>query len=184
MKNIEIEFKYKAEVTIEEFHTICKDRGNFKYFDGSGTDRFYANGVEDQFFRHRFGPGINQLTFKKKQNKDIFNRIETNLELRSDTTEETVQALLETQGYSPQNSLYKISHNYKYSWGVATYYICYNDNMNELGRFIEIELEENNSVHSSTFQLAQIEKTFKSLGLFPNKRLNRSLFEMFGVKYK
>ena len=68
---------------------------------------------------------------------------------------------------------------------MIAYYIVYNDNFKEIGRFIEIEADEHHNWKSEEEAIATInsvESQLQSLNLDSSMRLSQSLFEMFCPK--
>lgn len=187
MANQEVEFKYNASgISLEAFTKFCKERGKIKnYVLASGYDHFYAKSSdEDSFCRHRFGPDMNQVTFKRKTNDtNNFVRTEHNMNLKPEMEEAKVAALLSEFGYKFNTSIFKTCFVYQYDWYTFVYYICYNTEMQELGRFVEIEMSEDHAWENEEHtwnELLILEKLCKtSLGVTPQNRVKRSLYEMF-----
>lgn len=183
----EVEFKYDARnISIESFHKLCKKFNPSAYLEQYGTDTFYyCKHIEQGFCRHRIGNDINQLTYKEKtctENSVI--RREVNVDLEKNTKENVVSTFLNYQGYTKQNTIGKASFVYLCNDHVMAYYVCYDNNMKELGRFIEIEIREDKELGTADdkfTQLVVIEKLCKSLGIKPKDRVNSSLFELYGL---
>lgn len=185
MKYTEVEFKYAAEnISLETFTEFCKNRGPERFVMAAGYDHFYDHAKDaDTFCRHRIGPDMNQLTFKRKTaDNNNFVRTEHNIDLDTKVIPEQVEALCQEFGYRHNVSIFKNCFVYTYSWYTLVYYICYNLDMNELGRFVEIEMKEDHKWASDNQPMAEllvIERTCKALGILPQARIKRSLFEMF-----
>jgi adenylate cyclase class IV len=183
-KPVEIEFKYRADnISLTAFTEFCKSRRPIQVIHAAGYDHFYQHAQEgDSFCRHRIGPDMNQLTFKRKTtDSNNFVRTEHNLDLDS-VTQEQVAALCAEFGYKPNFSLYKSCFVYNYDCYTLVYYICYDVDMKELGRFVEIEMKEDHPWESETQawdQLLVFEKLCKPLGVSPQSRVKRSLFELY-----
>jgi adenylate cyclase class IV len=182
MKFLEIEFKYRADnVSLEDFQYICKDP--YKLVIASGYDYFYeSDQTPGAFCRHRVGADMNQLTFKRKTaSKNNYIRTEHNLNL-ADVKIDQVEALVAEFGYTKARSIFKSCFIYDFSDCIFVYYICYDEGMNELGRFIEIELAEDGryaSQKDAMKQLIKLETRLSPLGIKPKNRLRKSLFELF-----
>lgn len=182
---VEIEFKYNADnITLANFLNFCKDRGPSKLIVAAGWDHFYEKSNDDSSFcRHRIGPDANQLTFKRKTtDSNNFVRTERNLDLGRTATKEDIDGLCAEFGYKYNTSLYKNCFVHKFEWYTAVFYICYDTNMKELGRFVEIEMDEDHawsSEQEAWDELVVLEKLFKPLGLSAQSRIKRSLFELF-----
>lgn len=182
----EVEFKYNAQgMDLVEFKEFCKYRPNLKKkVIAFGPDHFYQkSGDVDSFCRHRVGGDINQLTFKRKTlDANNYIRTEHNLDLRPGITEEQVSALAGEFGYVYNTSIYKSCFVYTYDWYTLVYYICYDTTMEELGRFVELEVAEDypwQNAKDAWDQLVALERICKPLGISPQSRLKRSLFELF-----
>ena len=190
-KHLEIEFKYRADnVGLEAFVTFCKGFNGLKaHVSASGFDHFYDN-VKDPgaFGRLRVGPDLNQLTFKRKtEDANNFIRTEHNLDLAAHTCREQIEAFLGEFGYSYNMSLFKSCFVYKYDRHIFVYYICYDTDMKETGRFIEVEMSEDfpwASESDAYEELAVLEKLMKPLGISPQNRVKKSLFELYRKEAK
>lgn len=186
MKYKEIEFKYNADaVKLSDFTAFCgAHNGGAEELRASGFDHFYDNLKDpDAFGRLRVGADSNQLTFKRKtQDTNNFIRTEHNIDLASWTTRDQIEALFSEFGYRYNTSLFKNCFIYVYDTYTFVYYICYDVNMKELGRFIEIEMSEQHSwVNESEAynHLLVLEKLMKTLGISPQNRIKRSLYELY-----
>lgn len=185
MTNKEVEFKYDASnIPLNVFLAFCKKSKFQNTITISGTDYFYSNKDNRTFYRIREDNSGTQLTFKSKTVKDNnFIRIEHNLNLKSNNTaKESAESYIQDLGYKYEGSLFKVCFIYFYDYYNIVYYVCYNDSMKELGRFVEIEMDENHpwlSDGEMFKELIMLEKMHKVLGLNKSVRLNDSLFEMY-----
>lgn len=181
----EIELKYKANgISLVDFTTFCKSRGPKEFITASGFDYFYEDAKEpDCFGRHRIGPSFNQLTFKRKTAaNNNYVREEDNLDLGLHMSKEKVQVFCERRGYHFNTSIFKNVFIYNYDRYNFVYYVVYDDELKELGRFIEIEMSEEyawESEKQAWDALVKLEEDAKELGLSPQKRMRNSLFEIF-----
>lgn len=189
IKNIEVEFKFNATISLEEFKVFCeaKNPGKFKII--SGFDHFMSKkGDKQSFYRHRVNTNENQLTFKRKTTEDNnFIREEHNIDLPLSVPRDKIEDLCHIHGYKYDFSLFKNCFIYNYDNYTLVFYVVYNENLKELGRFIEIEMSEEfgwNSEKEAYSELVVIEKLCKSIGLTPQTRLNKSLYEMFSKESK
>lgn len=185
MKFREIEFKYKADnISLSVFEAFCKKNSPLTHLIASGYDHFYdKSDASGSFCRLRVGPDSNQLTFKRKTtDNNNFVRTEHNIDLTRETSREQIEALLSEFGYAYNTSLFKNCFIYKYDWFTYVYYVCYDTDMKELGRFVEIEMSEEHAWQNEEEaynQLLILEKLCKSLGVSPQCRVKRSLFELY-----
>ena len=183
---LEIEYKYNAQdITLSRFKAFCLERAPKKYLEVSGYDYFYSPTKDTGFFgRYRVGPDAKMLTVKRKTNDaNNFIRGEINLQVSEDTEKDKIDAFFEFFEYTPSSSLFKSCFIYNYDYYTFVYYIVYNNDMKEIGRFIEIEMSEDHNWGAGEAQnyLITLEKLCKPLGIFPQARVKRSLFEMFGT---
>lgn len=181
----EIEFKYKAaEISFSSFTEFCASRGDSTFIQAAGYDYFYASTKDgDSFARHRVGPDMNQLTFKRKTtDKNNFVRAEHNIDLQQEVSTEQIAALCSEFGYEFRKRIFKNVFIYLFDRYNFVFYICYDDEMNELGRFIEIEMSEEHDwgeEKNAWEALLALEQDFKRLGITAQKRMKNSLFELF-----
>lgn len=180
----EIEFKYRAdEVSLRDFSQYCITHPDLISFVlPAGYDHFYESKTPGSFCRHRVGPDLNQLTFKRKldPNNNIV-RTEHNLTLQPNMTIPQVAALVAEFGYQPNVSIFKTCFVYKFPKHTLVFYVCYDTEMKELGRFIEIEAEESHQWQTPQEALDHIQTVESHLSgwVTPRSRIKRSLFEMF-----
>lgn len=182
----EIEFKYNADnISLTDFTAFCKKQVEpYKFILASGYDHFYDNAESaDYFYRHRVGPDMNQLTIKRKtNNKNNFIRGEHNLNLSGTFAEAQVKAYLAEHSYAYNFSLFKNCFVYTYNLCTFVYYVCYDLDLKEIGRFLEIEMAEDGpwkNEQEAWDRLIALEKSLESLGISPKKRMRTSLFEMY-----
>lgn len=193
-KPLEIEFKYNAsEVDLGQLGEFCNqvdthDGETPSFLHASGYDYFYARFAEDTAFcRHRVGPDSNQLTFKRKTaENNNYVRIEHNIDLAPGVSPEQIRALAREFGYGATTfSIFKNCFIYSFPQYIFVYYVCYDTSMKELGRFLEIEVSESypwKDSDEAMDRLIQLEQKAKVIGLTPQKRIKRSLFEMFAPR--
>lgn len=184
MENKEIEFKYIAKASLLEFTKFCESIGKSTFLTISGTDHFYANPRDiHSFYRHRVNTNENQLTFKRKLNPiDNFIRDEYNIDLPNSVSKDKIEALCSIHGYVYNTSIFKNCFIYQFHNYTLVYYICYDDNLRELGRFIEIEMKEDFGWETEQIaytELVKLETMFSNLGLSSEGRIMKSLFELY-----
>lgn len=188
MRFREIETKYNADKTpLTAFMSFCKEREPSKFVIAAGYDHFYEKvGDKESFCRHRIGPDANQITFKRKTtSENNYVRTEHNINLAKPMTEDQVRAYVEEFGYQYNTTLYKNCFVYKFDTYILVYYVVYDMDMKELGRFIEIEMDEDYpwvDDDEAWGTLLVMEKMCKSLGAKPESRITESLFEMYRHK--
>lgn len=183
----EIEYKYSAEhITMDDFFKFCRDRNPHKHVIGFGPDHFYHSLTDkNSFHRFRIASDYKELTLKKKlNNENSVVRIERNMQMHMTMTKEKIDGYLKELGYEYNTTIYKSCHVYEFDYYTLVYYICMNENMEEIGRFIEIEMKEEypwQDVDHALSELNALEIICKPLGLRKKDRINESLFELFRV---
>lgn len=183
---LEIEFKYRADsISLVDFEYFCQKYSTYeKRIVASGYDDFYSHKTDsDSFIRHRHGADFNQLTLKKKTaNRNNFVRVEHNLMIGSDTLPSAVRSLCLDLGYAYNTSIYKNAFVYIYEKHVFCFYVVYDSELKELGRFVEIEMREDypwESKDQAMDELISLEYAIKSLGITAQARVRKSLYEQF-----
>lgn len=184
MSFLEIEYKYKADgISVADFSKFCESKVPRKTTVAMGTDYFFNKKNSDSTFcRYRTGADINQLTFKRKtEDKNNYVRTEHNIDLALSVDRSRIEALLPEFGYQYNFSMHKSCIIYTFDWYIMVYYICYDEERKELGRFVEIEMSENKewAEGEAEAELTVVEKLCKPLGLSPQARVKKSLFELF-----
>ena len=186
LQTTEIEFKYNADcVALRTFQDFCRRLNPITEVMPAGYDHFYnKTGDEVSFCRHRVGALTNQLTFKRKlQDNNNSVRTEHNIDLSKEMSKQQIEAFLKEFGYKWCSTIYKNAFVYVYDKYSFCYYIVYTEGMEELGRFIEIEMSEEHpweSQEQAYKMLQELEKEVSVVGLFPSRRLKKSLYEMYG----
>lgn len=187
MQHKEIEFKYNAaNISLTAFAEFCQAlKGTPKYVEVSGFDYFYSNKKdEDGFYRIRVDHKRVQLTYKLKTEKaQNYVRDEHNLNFADDMTKSYVEKYVNSRGYDFNSKLFKNCFIYVFDTYTLVYYVCYDEQMKELGRFIEIEMSEEHAwptQQDAWNELIAMERICRPIGITPQARVKRSLFEMFG----
>jgi adenylate cyclase class IV len=180
----ELEFKYKADsIELQDFLKVMGDLPIVKQKDVSSWDHYYTNGTEDEFIRYRESTDP-ELTIKRKVNQaNNWQRVEVDLPLdlkRAKTT--TISKFVDLLGYSNKKSIYKTCFIYWMDYINFVYYIVYDVNMKEKGRFIEVEINKErlgNEFVDVSGNLKRGQEILAKLGLMPQNRLKKSLYELF-----
>lgn len=186
MRNKEVEFKYKANnLSLSAFKKFCESCNPDKFILVSGYDFFYSKSDDPtSFYRHRVNTNENQLTFKRKTDpNNNFIREEHNIDLPLGVSAEKIKDLCNITGYKYNCLLFKNCFIYNFSYYTLVYYVVYNEDLNELGRFFEIEMKEDgdwSDEHEAYRSLVSLEKMVgRELGITPENRVSKSLFELF-----
>lgn len=181
----EIETKYKAgTISLKKFCELIESAGPKSHLHAGSYDYYFMKS-ENEFLRYRAGSQP-QLTVKVKDStKNNFIRTEVNLPMNEDISEDErlkiATAFCETLGFKPNFTIYKNCHIYYFDDCNIVYYVVYDDELRELERFIEIEMNEQGWPDEKTAwdSLVQREKLLASLGITSKNRLMKSLFEIF-----
>ena len=180
----ELEFKYKAnEILLKDFTALMSTLPITKQKDVSSWDHYYVNGVEDEFIRFRESSDP-ELTIKRKTNQaNNWQRVEVDLSLdHTKIKPETVLAWVELLGYKHKRSIYKTCFIFWTEYVNFVYYIVYDNDMNEKGRFIEVEMNKSclpKEALNVDNHLKRGQEVLAKLGLSPQNRLKKSLYELY-----
>lgn len=184
MKFKEIETKYDAkDIKLEEFKNALKELELpiDRHLLVSSYDTYYTN-AKDQFIRYRYKEDRGELTIKRKTQKHSNNeRVEINIPTSGDNLE-AVTEFVDLLGYTHNFTIYKTCDIYWTGKVDLVYYVVYDTELKELRRFIEIEALEDAEWESEEEVWAEIskyEKMLAPLGITPQNRLRKSLFETF-----
>lgn len=178
----EIETKYSADkIDIQKFIDLVEPMKPGKKMMVSSYDDYFIN-KEGDFVRYRYTDDRGELTIKKKTtDKNNNERIEINVPTTGDNLP-TVSAFLDYLGYKHNFGIYKTCKIYWLDNVVVVYYVVYDKDLKEQRRFIEIEADETHCWESEAAAwdvVVKWEKLLEPLGISPQNRLKKSLFEMF-----
>lgn len=189
----ELEYKYKAEsVKLVDFVSLMQGLSVKKRLDISSWDHYYTTKELESFQRFRESD-TPELT-KKQKTKDGNNwkRIEVDLPLDfSRVTEPIVRKYVELDDYQHNFTIYKTCFIFWLDNVNYVYYIVYDENMTEKGRFIEVEVNKDrvsyldspdNKFTGGKYAeetLKDAAKSLETIGLIPQNRMKKSLFEIF-----
>lgn len=178
----EIEAKYDAsEISLKDFKHLVESRFKVKkQLLVSSYDDYFVD-IEGNFLRYRHKEGRGELTIKRKLDEYNNKRIEVNLPTDGAAIE-AVSQFVNLLGYKHNFCIYKTCQVYWVDNMVICYYVVYNEEWKEQRRFIEIEADEDfgwKSESTAWDAVENYEKAFKDLGIGPQNRLKKSLFEMF-----
>ncbi len=224
--NLELEYKYRADdIKLSDFINMMANVAVEERLDTSSWDYYFWSGQdEDEFLRYRESDNP-ELTIKKKiKNTNNWKRVELDLPIDKDRISvELVKEWCEALGYKENFRIYKSCFIFWTNNVNYVYYIVYNDNMKELGRFVEVEVnkdripdlmksyndiakmaegirqpiavtgdwkeaeasDEANKLMKEAEKLLpeniikKAEEELKSIGLSPQNRMKKSLWELF-----
>ncbi len=182
----ELEFKYKADqVKLKDFVALMESIGYKSRKDVSSWDYYYTHAEnKEEFLRFRDSDNP-ELTIKRKvKATNNWERVEVDLPLDPKRASKlTVDKWVGLEGYTTNFTIYKSCFIFWQDVLNMVYYIVYDENMTEKGRFIEIEVNKNMvqglGVEYAFTRIKDLEKKFADIGITPQNRLKKSLFEMF-----
>ena len=182
MKFKEIESKYDAkDIKREHFLTIAESFPVRKKMNVSSYDTYFMDDTGDAI-RYRWTDDRGELTIKRKTNKTNNNdRIEVNLPTAGGNLS-AVSAFCSLLDYKLNFEIFKTCNIFWVDRVVLVYYVVFDKELNELRRFIEIEADEDlewESEEQAWNEVVKYEKLFEVLGITPQNRLRKSLFEIF-----
>lgn len=182
----EFEYKYDAnKVSLSDFTALIEGMNPLRRLDVSSWDHYYTTPKDENIFqRYRASKDKPELT-KKRKTKDTNNwqRIEVDLPLHPDVSENIVRKFVSLDEYEPNFTIYKSCFIYFLENLNFVYYTVYNEEMKEKGRFIEVEVNKDKVTElgeeESLKLLKDGENQLASLGINAKNRLKKSLFEIF-----
>ena len=194
-KLTEFETKYRVEPhLLTEFKSIMEKLPNLhKFIYVEGPDYYFTKTDDSGSFAryrrpsHGLDSGRSEVTIKVKPEGAKNNIIRKEVNWRVDITpEDAIREGLKLMGYEPNFSIWKTCHIYNFDDATLVFYSVYdttNGKATKFDNFCEIEVSEEN-VHNMTEAQAwevivKYEKALETLGLTPQKRLRKSLFEMY-----
>lgn len=191
---IELEYKYKADsVKLTDFVKLLESQQVNKRLDISSWDHYYVKEEDNSFQRFRQSD-TPELTKKvKTKTGNNWARVEVDLPLDfSRVTKEIVTKYVELDGYKPNFSIYKNCFIFWLDDVNYVYYTVFDENLKELGRFIEVEVNKNrvNYLNSqehlfsrgnknAEITLQNAEKLLEYINITPQNRMKKSVFELF-----
>jgi hypothetical protein len=182
----ELEYKYKADnVKLTDFQNLGESLNPTKKLDVSSWDVYYTKeGTEDIFQRYR--ESTNPELTKKRKTVDTNNweRIEVDLPLDSArVNEKIVETFVALDGYKKNFKIYKSCFIFWFDKTNMVYYTVYDENMKEIGRYIEVEVNKDRievaGKENCLSELATLEIELEKLGISKKNRMKRSLFEIY-----
>lgn len=189
IKTQELEFKHDAsEIKLTKFNEFAKSLNHEKYLEVASWDIYYApikeSDLDFEFMRLRLG-GKPELTIKKKTDPNNNNsRIEIDVPLDPKATaaelEEVASAFCDQFGFVENFRLFKYCSIFFYEKTDLVYYISYNKEMKELGRFVEVEARKDvpqDSEEEAWRLVKELEAKLSIFGITPQTRTKKSQWE-------
>lgn len=192
LDHIEFETKYRVEQSIQmPFKLIVEKMPTFKSFIyAEGPDEYFINGKLFARYRKESNKGADsraELTMKIKPEGAKNNIIREEYNIRVDgTPRETIVKFLNALNFEYNFTVMKTCFIYHMEDATLVSYTVADVTNGEMKRednFVEIEVSEE-KIHTMTEEeawaiLVKYEKALESLGINPQKRLRKSLFEMY-----
>jgi adenylate cyclase class IV len=185
----ELEYKYRADnIKLSDFRNLMNQVGFYKSLDVSSWDVYYVSQTnKESFLRLRLSDDP-ELTKKiKVKNGNNWERVEVDLPLDyTRLKESTVDKYAEVEGYERARKIYKSCFIFWQDNANYVYYIVYDEDLKELGRFIEVEVnknmvnELNNQCENGAMtELNKAQSILASIGITAQNRMKKSLFELY-----
>lgn len=186
----ELEYKYRADtVQLGAFLELMAGLPATRRLKAASWDIYYTHSSsEDSFLRLRLDPHKPELTKKvKKAVTNNWARLESDLPLDPARISEEVAAFhVGLDGYSENFRIFKYCDIHYMPDINYVFYIVYDKDMRESGRFIEVEVNKGRvleldsiSPGGSLEALRQGELRLSALGITPQHRLRKSLYELY-----
>jgi len=182
----ELEYKFKAEhISLQQFTALMELIGYENDLEASSWDVYYNSPqLKNVVGRLRLG-GKPELTIKRNTVEgNNWNRVEIDIPL--DPSKEKELEPLATEffgelGFEKNFKIFKTCFIYWNEHVNFVYYVVRDEEMKEVGRYIEVEVNKD-KVNDLSDPFAVLDKNVKhleSIGLNPKTRLKRSLFEIY-----
>lgn len=181
---IELEYKYNADdIKLSDFQKLMEDIPSYVETKEVSSFDIYYTATAEKFIRFRMSKLTPELTIKRKNNStNNWDRVEVDLPISPEATETTVETFVGLLGYKKNFKIYKSCFIYFFDNFNTVYYTVYDEDMEEVGRFIEIEINKDkvdDLGEAATSTLKEIEDKLSTLGITSKNRLKKSLFEMY-----
>lgn len=192
-KHTEFETKYRVEPhLLTEFKRIMGTLPHLEKFIYVEGPDYYFTKPDGSFARYRrpshgLDNGRSEVTIKVKPEGAKNNIIRKEVNWRVDQTgEDAIREGLSLMGYKPNFSIWKGCHIYNFNDATLVFYSVFDTTDGKATKtdsFVEIEVSEEKVSHMTEEQAWDIiykyENILEEIGLSPQKRLRKSLFEMY-----
>jgi hypothetical protein len=206
LEHIEFETKYRVEPhLLVSFKQILDSiEGDKKFIYVEGPDHYFTypkwwfnnntqwdpNGTFIRYRKPSYGldNGRRQVTWKYKavNAKNNIQRIENNWDLTEKTEESTIFNQMELSSSTFNFSIVKNCHIYRLRDATLVFYTVYDTTDGKpkaSDSFVEIEVDEENMKNTTEQEawrvITKYEKLLETIGVNAQKRLRKSLFEMY-----
>ena len=185
----ELEYKYRADnISLNDFKALMNSSHVLKQIVAASWDIYYSNASNsNSFVRLRLGEKP-ELTIKvKTTDGNNWRRIEIDLPLDpARLTEDTVSKFVAEFGYKENFRIFKACDIHVLEYTNFVYYVVYDTNLQEVGRFAEVEVNKEKVMELDSLapgqamaKLREGEMVLEKLGISAQNRLKKSLFEIF-----
>jgi adenylate cyclase class IV len=205
LENIEFETKYRVEdqnlIIFKQLLDALPEEKKFFYVEGpdfyftypdwwfKNNPQWDPNGTFGRYRKPSYGldNGRRQVTckYKPRDARDSIQRTEYNTDI-GNTPESTVFGQFQAHGMTLNASIIKNCHIYKLADATLVFYTVYDTTdgkPKKADNFVEIEVDEDTISTKTEGQawavIAKYEKILEPVGVNPQKRLRKSLFEMY-----
>ena len=184
IETTELEFKYDgSDIKLSKFVEFANSLNPTKRVEGTGWDYYYSgDGQNFEFIRFRQG-GLSELTIKiKNSEKNNNDRFELDLPLSMSVSQWMVEKFVSLLGFKENFRVYKYFDIYWFEKVDIVYYTIYNKEMVEIGRRVEIEARKDypfKTAEEGMIEVKAMEQAMSEIGITPQKRLKKSMWEMF-----
>jgi hypothetical protein len=206
LEHIEFETKYRVAdhnlIVFKQILSELPEEKEFIYVEGPDyyftypkwwfehNPQWDPNGTFGRYRKPSFGldNGRRQVTFKYKPSgaKNSIQRKELNTNITPETPESVIFEQMEAHGVQFNSSIIKNCHIYKLTDATLVFYTVYDTTdgkPNNADYFVEIEVDEATIASKTESQawevITKYEKLLEGVGLSAQKRLRKSLFEMY-----
>lgn len=175
---IEHEFKYKSDnISLTDFKKLMKKLPIVRKLEVSSWDYYLVN-ENKSFIRFRNSSEPEITTKLKTSENNNFKRLEVNLALdHNKVSKDSVFKFAELLGYRENFRIFKTCFVFFLDKVNYVFYNVFDENMKEVGRYIEVEINEGSGGDQS--HLDEAASKLKEIGLTPQQRMKKSLFELY-----
>jgi len=206
LEHIEFETKYRVEdqnlIVFKQILDGLQEEKKFIYVEGPDyyftypawwfehNPQWDPGGTFGRYREPSYGldNGRRQVTckYKPKDAKNSIQRKELNINLMPETSKDTIFEQFKCHGMEFNSSIIKNCHIYKLTDATLVFYTVYDTTdgtPKKADNFVEIEVDEDTIASKTEAEawevITKYEKMLSSIGLNPQKRLRKSLFEMY-----
>jgi adenylate cyclase class IV len=185
-RHTEFETKYRVDGDLQfKFKALVSELDYKQFIYAEGPD-YYFTKPDGSFLRYRKAATEkrSEVTLKEKPKDAKHNVLRKEVNWRVDyTSKESIHEGAEMMGFTFNFSIWKACHIYKMKDGTTLVFYTVRGEDNKVNHFIEIELDED-KIGTMTYEEAMdkirsYEKILSPLGISHNKRLTKSLYEMY-----